>query len=79
MSEIIFTGVTGMTPPYEIYGCDIYGNNCILIATIPSAIPPSITITLPPIFDTYSGIVFKVSNCVNCDYEEFVPCDNIIP
>jgi hypothetical protein len=79
MGEIIFSGVTGMTLPYNVWGCDYYGNNCILITTINSPIPPTITITLPPIFDTYIGIRLKVSNCVNCDYSEFIPCFDIIP
>lgn len=79
MTQIVFTGTTGITLPYNVYGCDIYGNNCILIATIQNLIPPSITITLPPIFDTYSGIRIKVSNCVNCDYSEFIPCFDVIP
>lgn len=79
MTQIIFTGSTGFTLPYNVYGCDIYGNNCILIATIDNLIPPSITVTLPPIFDTYPGITIKVSNCINCDYYEFVVCNNIDP
>ena len=77
MAQLIFSGVTGMTLPYDIYGCDYYGNNCILIATIYN--PPPVTLTLPPIFDGYRAINVKLSNCINCDYSEFIACGNFIP
>lgn len=79
MTQIVFTGVTGMTLPYDVYGCDINGNNCILIASISNSIPLQITLTLPPIFDTYPGLTIKLSNCFDCEYVEYVICDNIIP
>jgi hypothetical protein len=74
MTEISFSGVTGMTVPFDVYCCDYYGNNCILIATINNSIPPTITIQLPPIFETYSSVLIRLSNCVNCDYEELIVC-----
>lgn len=77
MGQLIFSGVTGMTLPYDIYGCDIYGNNCILIATIYN--PPPVTLTLPPVFDGYPGITVKIKNCVNCDHSEFIVCGNFVP
>jgi len=77
MAQLIFNGVTGMTLPYNIYGCDYYGNNCILIGIINN--PPPVTLTLPPIFDGYPAINIKLSNCVNCDYSEFIACGNFIP
>jgi hypothetical protein len=74
MNYLVFNGVSGMTIPYNIWGCDYYGNNCILIATINNPVPPQITIALPPQFDDYPAILIKLSNCVNCDYSEFITC-----
>lgn len=77
MNYLVFNGVSGMTIPYNIWGCDYYGNNCILIATINNPVPPQITIPLPPLFDTYPGLLIKLTNCSNCDYTEYSVCDNI--
>lgn len=75
MTNLVFSGVTGIALPYNVWGCDIYGNNCILIATINTAIPPTLTIQLPPIFDTYPGLLIKLTNCLDCEYSEFSACD----
>ena len=75
MTNLVFSGVTGIALPYNVWGCDIYGNNCILIATINTPIPPTLTIQLPPIFDTYPGLLVKLTNCIDCEYSEFLTCD----
>lgn len=74
MTEIIFSGVTGMTLPYDVYCCDYYGNNCVLVATISNPIPPTVTIQLPTIFESYPSVLLKLSNTVNCTYQEFIVC-----
>lgn len=74
MTNFIFSGVSGVELPYDVWGCDIYGNNCILIATINTTIPPAITIELPPAFDTYPGILIKIKNCSGCEYSEYYVC-----
>ena len=75
MTNLVFSGVSGMDIPYNVWGCDIFGNNCILIATIYNPIPPTLTIPLSPIFDTYPGLLIKLTNCSNCDYSEYSVCD----
>ncbi len=75
MTNLVFSGVTGIALPYNVWGCDIFGNNCILIATINTSIPPTLTIQLPPIFDTYPGLLIKLTNCLDCEYSEFSACD----
>ena len=74
MTQIELSGFTGMSIPFDVYCCDIYGNNCILIATISTNVPPTIIIPLPPIFQTYSSVLLRFSNCVNCDYQELLYC-----
>lgn len=74
MNYLVLNGVSGVTLPYNVWGCDYYGNNCVLLATINTTIPPQTTIQLPPQFDSYSGINVKLTNCINCDYSEFLVC-----
>jgi len=76
MNYLVFNSVTGMTLPYNVFGCDYYGNNCIVIATINNPIPPQVIIQLPPQFEGYPGILVKLSNAINCDYSEFLICGN---
>lgn len=78
MTSLVLSGVTGMDLPYNVWGCDIFGNNCILIATISTPIPPTVILSLPPLFDTYPGLLIKLTNCSNCDYSEYSVCDVFI-
>lgn len=75
MTNLVFSGVSGIDLPYNVYGCDIFGNNCVLIATISTPVPPTLTIQLPSIFETYPGLLIKISNCANCEHSEYSVCD----
>ena len=79
MNYLVFDGVSGMTLPYNVWGCDYYGNNCVLLSTITTPVPPQTLIPLPPHFDTYPSIKVKITNCINCDYSEFIVCINFLP
>jgi hypothetical protein len=75
MTQLVISNVTGLTIPYQIYICDVYGNNCAIVATVNTAIPPMVTITLPSQFNMSPAIGvlvkdlycerFIVLNCVN--------------
>ena len=56
----------------------MYGNQCILVATINVAVPPTITITLPIQFNTAPAIGLKI---ITPDCEKFViiNCDELPP
>ena len=41
MRSIIISSITGLTPPYEIYICDVYGERCQYINTITNNVPPN--------------------------------------
>jgi hypothetical protein len=57
MTSIELTVITGsITIPYSIYACDVYGNNCVIIATIVTTVPPTNTIFLPPQFNTAPAV-----------------------
>ena len=50
MTSIELTNIVGLTYPYTVYVCNVYGLSCILVATINAPVPASVTITLPPLF-----------------------------
>lgn len=74
MGQLVITNNTGMTLPYDVWICNTYGNDCVLVATINTTIPPTITIELPPIFNTYPALTIKLTNGINCDYFETIYC-----
>lgn len=74
MAQLIISNLSGYTLPVNLYGCDAYGNQCILISVITTPIPPQITINLPAIFDTYPSLTVKVTNDINCDTSRYLIC-----
>jgi hypothetical protein len=78
MTTIDITNITGLSYPYDIYVCDIYGNNCILIATVFTSIPPSNTILLPPQFDMASSIGIKVITLDGCEKFKTIDCNVLL-
>lgn len=74
MTTIDITNITGLTYPYNIYVCDIYGNNCIIISTVFTTIPPTNTILLPPQFDMVSSIGIKVITSDGCETFKIIEC-----
>jgi hypothetical protein len=75
MSTIAIYGMTGVTLPYDIYVCDVYGNNCVLVSTINSPIPPIITITLPSQFNTAPAIGLQIIDSAGCEKFAVLNCE----
>jgi hypothetical protein len=78
MTQLQINNVTGLTIPYQIYICDVYGNQCILVATVNTAIPPTVTITLPPEFDTAPAIGVRL-NDLYCEKFVIINCKGLPP
>ena len=78
MTTIDITNIIGLSYPYDIYVCDVYGNNCILLSTVFTNIPPSNTILLPPQFDTASSVGIKVITLDGCERFKIIECDVLI-
>jgi len=68
-----------LNPDYQIYICDVYGNNCVFVALIPLNVPPSITLTLPTIYENAPSVGVKIINNGNCEKFEVLLCDTLIP
>jgi surface protein len=78
MTTIDITNITGLSYPYDIYVCDIYGNNCILISTVFTSIPPSNTILLPPQFENSPSVGIKVITLDGCERFKIIECYSVI-
>jgi len=78
MTQLQINNVTGLTTPYQIYICDVYGNQCVLVATVNTTIPPTITITLPSQFDTAPAIGVKLID-LYCEKFAVLNCIKLPP
>jgi hypothetical protein len=74
MKAINISNITGLNFPYTIYACDVYGNNCILIATISTSVPPINSIVLPIQFNSAPAIGIKVVTSDNCERFHIFDC-----
>ena len=77
MTTIQIASVTGLAFPYKVYVCDVFGNQCVFLATINSAIPPTNTLFLPPQFNTAPAIGLKLISH-DCERFEIVYCNALI-
>jgi hypothetical protein len=75
MNSIQINNITGFTYPYTIYACDVYGNQCVLIATIFSNVPPTNSIPLPYQFNTAPAIGLKIIAGNGCERFEILYCE----
>jgi len=60
MTQLTINGISGCTSPYSIYVCDVYGNQCVLIATITGSATYPISFILPPQFNSAPAIGLKL-------------------
>lgn len=74
MRQVEITNVSGVTLPYNLFICDVYGNQCVLVATINVAIPPNIIITLPAQFETAPAIGLKFIDSAGCEKFGIIYC-----
>ena len=67
-----------LNPDYQIYICDIYGNNCVFVALIPINVPPEITLSLPSQFVNSPAVGMKIFNGSICEKFEILLCDSLL-
>ncbi len=67
-------GITGATAPYDLYVCDVYGNQCAILATINTPIPPSITLNVPSQFNNAPAIGIKIIDANCCEQFVIIYC-----
>jgi hypothetical protein len=76
MRQIQITSVTSTTLPYNLFACDVYGNQCVLIATVNTSIPPPILITLPTQFNNAPALGLKLIDSLGCEKFGVIYCDD---
>jgi hypothetical protein len=74
MTQLQINNVTGLTIPYQIYICDVYGNQCVLVANVLPPQPPTIVITIPSQFNTAPAVGIKLIDSLGCEILKIVDC-----
>jgi hypothetical protein len=77
MRTITLYNITGINPPFIVYICDVLGTDCIEVLQVNGSIPPSITLTVPTIFDDVSAVGVKIVSSDGCERLETVLCEII--
>lgn len=78
MTSLKFTSIGGLNQPYTIYICDVYGNQCILVAYIATTVPANNTFILPPQFNSAPAIGVKVITSDGCERFKVLYCSEDI-
>jgi hypothetical protein len=78
MTSLQFTSIVGLNQPYTIYICDVFGNQCILVAYIDTTVPISNTFVLPPQFNSAPAIGVKVITSDGCEKFKIIYCSEDI-
>jgi hypothetical protein len=79
MTSIILNSITGLNYPYDIYVCDVYGNNCGYISQINTPVPASVEIVLPPPFNVAPAVGIKIITSDGCERFNVYDCIYITP
>jgi hypothetical protein len=79
MTSIILNTIIGLNYPYDIYVCDVYGNNCGYISQINTPVPSSVEIVLPPPFNTAPAVGIKIITSDGCERFRIIDCMYLTP
>ena len=78
MRLLSFIDIWGLNNPYTVYVCDVFGNNCILLAYIATTVPITNIMVLPPQFDSAPAIGVKVITSDGCEKFKVLYCSEDI-
>jgi hypothetical protein len=67
-------GITGGELPINLYACNVYQSQCVLIGVITTPVPPSVSFVLPPQFNTAPAIGILLQDANNCERFEIGVC-----
>lgn len=76
MTSITLNSISGLNPPYQIYACNVFGLSCVLVASVNTYVPSSITITLPAPFNTAPAVGIKIITSDGCEKFEILYCED---
>ena len=79
MSQIIITNISGLTPNYEVYVCNVYGDDCVLLGLITTNVPPNVSFQLPLFYDTVPVVGLKIIQDDGCEEFHILNCGDFDP
>jgi hypothetical protein len=74
MAQIQIQTTSFIFTSYNVFVCDVYGNQCVLVANVPPPQPPTITITIPSQFNTAPAVGIKLIDSLGCEIFKIVDC-----
>jgi hypothetical protein len=74
MNQIELYSIPTNVPPYSVFVCDYFGNNCVFVAQIITSVPPTYTINVPPQFDLAPAVTLKIIDGVGCEISKQFVC-----
>jgi hypothetical protein len=74
MKAIAIYSISGINPPYTVYACDIYENQCILVSVINTQPSPYVNLFLPPQFDNSPSLGIKLITLDGCEVFKVYSC-----
>jgi hypothetical protein len=77
MTQIQINSITGSAYPYTLYACDVYGNQCISVASIPSTATFPLIVTLSPQFNGSPAVGLKMIDTLGCELFGIFYCEGI--
>jgi len=76
MTQVTINSITGLTYPYTIYACNVYGFSCVPIAVINTNVPAPVPLLLPsPQFDLAPAVGIKIVTSDGCVRFEILYCN----
>ena len=75
-NQVTITSVSGLTPPFSAYCCNVYGNQCVYVGL--GVITP-IPITLPLQFNTAPAVGLLLIDSIGCERFEEIYCSPPTP
>jgi hypothetical protein len=74
MAQIQIQTTSFIFTSYNVFVCDVYGNQCVLVANVVPPQPPTIVITIPPQFNTAPAVSIKLIDSLGCEIFKIVDC-----
>jgi len=74
MTILEIQGISGGALPINVYACDVYQNQCVLLGVINSEVPPKIIFTLPQQFDNVPAFGILLVDDNGCQIFEVAVC-----
>jgi len=79
MTSIFLNSIIGLTYPYDVYVCDVYGNNCGYLVQINVSVPSPVEVVLPSQFNMSPAVGIKIITSDGCERFKIIDCNVLLP